>query len=135
MNAYVVDTNHLSPIVTLDHPLRNKILTMVDSGQKFIVPSVVLHEFMFGIGTIKRAKQNLQEWESLRHGFAIYHVDAVIAHESARLRIRLRKQGWQLDPIDSMVAMIALWNQQTLLTTDKDFRGVPQLQTENWLKE
>lgn len=48
------------------------------------------------------------------------------------LRVQLRKQGWQLGGIDSMVAIIAVRNQLTLLTTDKDFQGVPDLKLENW---
>ena len=88
MNDYIFDANHLSPLVTLGHPLRNQVLTMLEEGQTFVVASVALNEFLFGIGTITRAKQNLQEWELIRSGFDIYEVDEGIAEKSAKLRIR-----------------------------------------------
>ncbi|MEM7534896.1 MAG: type II toxin-antitoxin system VapC family toxin [Chloroflexota bacterium] len=64
----------------------------------------------------------------------IYEVNEMVAKEAAMLRIQLRKKGKQLDAIDSMIATIALWNDLTLLTTDKDFQRVPTLQTANWLR-
>lgn len=105
---------------------------MVETGERFAIPSVVLHEFLFGIAIIKRAEQNLQEWESIGGRFDIYNIDGEIAQQAAMLRVQLRKQGWQLGGIDSMVAIIAVRNQLTLLTTDKDFQGVPDLKLENW---
>ena len=62
-----------------------------------------------------------------------YDVSAGEAEQAANLRITLRQQGRQLEAIDSMLAIIALRNDLTLLTTDKDFQAVPGLKQENWL--
>jgi predicted nucleic acid-binding protein len=54
------------------------------------------------------------------------------AEKAARLRINLRTRGRQLEAIDSMLAIIALENNLTLLTRDKDFQALPGLKQENW---
>lgn len=133
MSAYLLDANHLSPLVTVGHPLRELILSRCQAGDVFAIAAPVLNEFLFGIAIIPRAQQNLREWEHLREEFIYYGVDAADAEEAFRLRLHLRQQGRQLDLVDSFVAVVALRYGLTLLTTDKDFSTVPHLQQENWI--
>lgn len=92
----------------------------------------MLNEFLFGIGLLPRVEQNWREWAFLRPSFIYYSVDEVIAEEAAKLRIHLRSRGRQPEAVDSLTAIIALQNNLTLLTTDKDFLAVPGLKQENW---
>jgi predicted nucleic acid-binding protein len=132
MTSYLLDTNHLSPLITLDHPLRNKVLLQIKAGDLFAIAAPALNEFLFGIGIAKRAQQNWQEWEFLQPSFIYYRIDVADAEKAARLRINLRTRGRQLEAIDSMLAIIALENNLTLLTRDKDFQALPGLKQENW---
>jgi predicted nucleic acid-binding protein len=75
MTSYLLDTNHLSPLITLDHPLRNKVLLQIKAGDLFAIAAPALNEFLFGIGIAKRAQQNWQEWEFLRPSFIYYRID------------------------------------------------------------
>ena len=133
MNSYLLDTNHLSPLVTPGHPLRERVLASTKLGHQFAIAAPAYNEFLFGIGVAIRAKRNWQEWELIRDDFFYYDVSAGEAEQAANLRITLRQQGRQLEAIDSMLAIIALRNDLTLLTTDKDFQAVPGLKQENWL--
>jgi len=132
MKPYLLDTNHLSPLVTIGHPFRQIILTHLQAGDTFAIAAPALNEFLFGIGVLPRAKQNFIEWETLKPYFYIYSVDQVDAEQSAKLRLVLREQGWQLGIIDSLIAVVALRNDLILLTTDQDFLGVPNLKQKNW---
>lgn len=132
MTQYLLDTNHLSPLVTMNHPLRQKILEQLEKGESFAIAAPALNEFLFGIGTLPRALHNLKEWERLKLDFNIYTLDRFDAEESARLRLALRQRGWQLGIIDSFIAVIALRYDLTLLTTDRDFVAIPNLKQENW---
>lgn len=132
MSQYLVDTNHLSPLVTSGHPLREIIYHRLEAGDSFAIATPVLSELLFGIRSVPRATQNLQQWRVLRKYFAIYDVTEQIAEEAAELRSNLRRRGWQLNIIDSFIAVIALHNHQILLTTDADFQGIPDLLQENW---
>lgn len=49
MAEYLLDTNHVSPLVTLEHPLRDKILARLQAGDIFSIIFPALHEFLFGI--------------------------------------------------------------------------------------
>lgn len=132
MTEYLLDTNHISPIVTIEHPLRQKILTQLQAGDTFSIATPALSEFLFGIGTLPRAKRNLREWERIKHDFKYYNIGQIDAEQSAKLRLALRQQGWQLGIIDSLIAIIALRNDLVLLTNDKDFTAISNLKQENW---
>jgi len=89
-------------------------------------------EFLYGISLLPRAERNLKEWERMKADFIYYSIDKNDAERSARLRLTLRQQGWQLGLIDAMIAVIALRNNLILLTNDKDFGAIVGLQQENW---
>ena len=93
-----------------------------------------LTETLFGIGILPRAVQNLAEWERLKPLLPCYIPDETDAELAAELQISLRRQGWQLETVDALIATIALRYGLVLLTTDGDFRAVPNLRYENWLR-
>ena len=132
MANYLLDTNHLSPLVTINHPLRQRFLEGQQVGDIFAVAVPAVTELLFGIGLLPRARQNLAEWHRLKSGLTIYDLDQVDAELAAELQLSLRRQGWQLETVDALIAAVALRYDLTLLTTDKDFVPIPQLKQENW---
>jgi tRNA(fMet)-specific endonuclease VapC len=133
MAQYLLDTNHASPLITVGHPLRDRVLRAIQSGDKFVVTTVNLAEFLSGIGVTPRAAQNTLEWERLRESIDVYRVEEEDAVRAARLQTSLRRRGWQLNTVDAFIAALALRYDLTLLTTDGDFDAVPDLRCENWL--
>ena len=134
MATYLLDTNHLSPLVTLSHPLRRRVLTQQESGDTFATCVPVVTEALFGLRLLPRVTQNLQEWERLKVTFRCYVPDFQDAEQAAELQAMLRQRGWQLETVDALIAAVAIRHDLILLTKDRDFRAVPQLQTENWLQ-
>jgi predicted nucleic acid-binding protein len=134
MTEYLLDTNHISPLVTLSHPLRGKVLQRIAAGDTFAITVPALTEFLFGISLLSRAKQNLAEWGRLKPAFIYYDLDRSDGEKAAESQVMLRRQGWQLETVDALIATIALRNNLVLLTTDKDFSAIPHLQLENWLQ-
>ncbi len=133
MPAFLLDTNHLSLLVTIGHRLRERILTQIEQGTKFAVCVPVVTETLVGISLLPRALQNRAAWMSLRPLFPCFPLDAADADVAAELMVDLRKRGWQLETMDALIAAVALRHDLVLLTKDRDFQGVPQLQVENWL--
>lgn len=133
MARYLLDTNHLSPLVTIGHPLRQTILQRSIRNDEFFVCVPSLTEMLYGISTLPRAKKNLAEWERLKPAFPCYRLDEADAEQAAKFRVLLRKQGWQLAAIDSLIAAVAIRYDLILLTTDQDFQAISQLPQENWL--
>lgn len=133
MAHYLLDTNHASPLVTLDHPLRQRLFEAMNSGHTCALTVLTVVELLYGFGTLPRAVQNAQEWTRLRPSFRMYAIDEDDAIKAAELQIQLRRRGWQLGSIDAVMAVVAMRNDLILLTTDGDFDAVPDLKHENWL--
>lgn len=133
MSNYLLDTNPMSPLVTLEHPLRARVLQQLTQGDTFAVSVPSITELLFGIGTLPRAAQNRSEWDRLRPNFDVYAPDEMDAQEAADLQIALRRRGRQLETVDALIAALALRYDLILLTTDRDFEALPDLPQENWL--
>ena len=133
MAHYLLDTNHASPLVTLDHPLRQRLLEAMNSSHTCALTVLAVVELLYGFGTLPRAAQNAQEWARLRPSFRMYAIDEDDAIKAAELQIQLRRRGWQLGSIDAVMAVVAMRNDLILLTTDGDFDAVLGLKHENWL--
>jgi tRNA(fMet)-specific endonuclease VapC len=133
MADYLLDTNHLSPLVTLTHPLRARVLQGLGSEHTFAITVPTLTEMLFGLGLLPRAHQNLAEWRRLRPDFTCYIPDEDDAEQASELQILLRRRGRQLETVDALIAAVALRYDLTLLTRDRDFSSIPQLKQENWL--
>jgi len=129
---YLLDTNHAAALVTLGHPLRQRVLLRLQAGDTFAVTVPVVAETLYGIGLLPRATQNLAEWARLRPSLACYIPDEADAENAAALQRALRRQGWQLETVDAFIAVVALRYDLVLLTSDNDFAAVPNLKQENW---
>ena len=133
MADYLLDTNHSSPLVTLHHPLRQRVLAALAAGDVFATCVPALAEILYGIGIVPRANQNRAIWEQLQPQLQCYIPDAADAAQAAELQILLRRRGRQLATVDALIAVTALRYNLTLLTTDGDFQVVPGLRLENWI--
>ncbi len=133
MTDYLMDTNHLSPLVTFGHPLRRRFFQARQSGHTFALAVPALTETLLGISILPRSAQNLAEWRRLMSGMTIYDLGRSDAEQAALLQIQLRRQGWQLATVDALIAAVALRHDLTLLTCDRDFEAIAALKQENWL--
>lgn len=132
MTAYLLDTNHTSPLVTLHHPLRRRVLEAIEGGDTFAINVPILTETLFGIRIVPRGLQNHAVWLQLQPQFHCYVPGTDDATAAADLQVQLRKQGRQFTTVDALVAITALRYDLTVLTTDNDFDAVPGLRRENW---
>lgn len=127
MSSYLLDTNHVSPLVTGGHPLCRQFFQRLRGGDNFGISIPVIAEFLFGIGMTPKAVQNLQEWERLRPLVRLYIPNEQDAVSGAELQVKLRKRGRQIGTVDALIAAVALRYNLILLTTDRDFQAVPNL--------
>lgn len=134
MASYLMDTNHISPLVTPNHQLRSRIVQRHDNGDTFAIAVPALAEMLFGIRVLPRAERNLRNWELFESLFTFYEIEKQDAEHTSVLQAMLRKQGWQLGTVDALIAAVALRYDLILLTTDKDFQAVPGLAQENWIQ-
>lgn len=133
MVAYLLDTNHASPLVTRGHPLRQLVRDRAAAGDTFAICVPVLTETLFGISLLPRTLQNRVEWTRFQPLLPCYSPDETDGAAAATLQLALRRQGRQLATVDALIAAVALRYDLTLLTTDRDFLPIPTLALENWL--
>ncbi len=134
VTGYLLDTNHLSCLATLQHPLRERVAQCATRGDVFHYIDHCVVELVFGIALLPRADATLREWKLLAEGLVRIVNDVDDAIEAGLLQARLRKRGRQLDTVDAMIAISAFRSQLTVLTTDRDFEAIPEMPAENWLK-
>ncbi|MCS6909304.1 MAG: type II toxin-antitoxin system VapC family toxin [Anaerolineales bacterium] len=135
MTDYLLDTNHASPLITLGHPLRARVLKAQQSGDTFALTTVNLAELWYGISLLPRAAQNQTEWQRLRPAFHLYQIEERDAIDGAEIQLALRRQGRQMGTIDALLAAVTLRYGLTLLTSDSDFAELPGLSQANWLAD
>ena len=133
MAEYLVDPDHLSPLITVGHALRPRLLRQVHFGDLFTIATPALAETLYGIQQLPRARQNIREWAKISVMFNYHNIEKQDAERAATLQIDLQRRGWQLGVVDALIASIALRYHLTLLTTDNDFQEIMGLKVENWL--
>ncbi len=70
----------------------------------------------------------------LRKDVGVLDYDVRCAEEFGRLRGVLKRQGVAVNPVDLMIASVALVHDLTLVTNNTaDFRFVPGLRLDDWL--
>lgn len=133
MRRYLLDTNHAARLVTLNQPLRQKVFEHVVLGDEFYIAMPALTEIPFGVSLLPRAAANLEEWYRLEQTLGIVALTQQDAKQAAYLQVELRRQGRQIGTIDAQIAVMALRENFTLLTTDRDFDAIWALERENWV--
>src|SRR5215218_10181522 len=104
MVAYLLDTNHASPLVTRGHPLRQRVRDRLVGADTFAICVPVLTETLFGISLLPRALQNRVEWARFQPLLPCYVPDEADAAAAATLQLALRRRGRQLATVDALIA-------------------------------
>ncbi len=132
MARYLLDTNHLSPLVTPGHRFQSILQQQYQAGDSFHVAVPALTEMLYGIQILPRAGRNLENWRAIEGLFTYYQIEKRDAEHAAGLQVVLRKQGWQLTTVNALIAAVALRYDMTLLTSDQDFRAISGLIQSRW---
>src|SRR5439155_14359849 len=108
MAKYLLDTNHASPLVTLGHPLRDRMLEQHDDGHEFCIAVPALAELWFALLISQRVLRNLEEWTLLERKIECLALDEADAKSAASLQKVLRSSGRDLKTPDALIAAVAL---------------------------
>lgn len=130
---WLFDTNILIAI-SKRHPALRSRLERIDSSA-VMLSSVVLAEIEYGIAKSARKQTNRLVFDAIIETFTVHRFDEAAAREFGALRAHLEAQGQLIGPYDMMIAAQALALGATLVTdNEREFRRVPGLAVENWLR-
>jgi len=134
---YLLDTNIISHMMreTAGTASRNfAAATAADLGCAVVTSAIVLCELRFGLQRKPNPRLSIA-LERILTALEVlpFDVDAVTCY--ADLRASLQQLGTPIGPNDTLIAAHALALGATLVTDNEtEFRRVPGLQVENWLR-
>ncbi len=128
---YLLDTNTVSNIIKRQPQVTRRLLAV--PMHSVCISSITAGEIAFGLAKRPEAvalKAVVNEF--LRH-IEVLPWDDAVAQTYGVLRARLQSKGTPLAALDTQIAAHALHTKTTLVSSDKAFTYVTQLQVEDWL--
>lgn len=124
----ILDTNALSAFVDGDAGVGEVLRRQARAA----IPVIVLGEFRYGIAESRR-RPAYEAWleSHLRH-FDILAVTDQTAVSYAAMRVALRRSGRPIPSNDAWIAALALQHRLPVLSRDRHFDVVPDLERTGW---
>ena len=131
---YLLDTNTCIAIIKERPKEVATKLARVPVGEVG-VSSIVLAELCFGVERSQKRKQNQEALNDFIEYVAILDWPARAAAEYGKIRMHLMKTGNPIGAMDLLIAAHAV-TENVMLVTDnvREFRRVPRLKVENWIR-
>jgi predicted nucleic acid-binding protein len=133
LKPLLLDTNHLGAALDEASPIRARVLSCRDGGQRIGTCSPVLCELAAGIEQTARRDHNWNELALLLRQVKVWPIDLDAVRAYGDIYGELRAKGRVLSQVDIMVAALARRSGLIVLTTDRDFEAVSGIDVENWV--
>ena len=130
---YLLDTNIISELVKNPQGIvAQKINNIGDN--KICTSIIVVSEIRFGVEK-RQSKKLSQQVEAILSAIEILPLNSPADTHYAKLRTYLEKEGTPIGANDMLIAAHALSLGLTLVSAnEKEFKRVPKLVVENWIK-
>jgi tRNA(fMet)-specific endonuclease VapC len=131
---YLLDTNIISAMMRGEpRALLNRVAGL--ALERFHLSSIVHAELLAGAEVSARRAVLISDIDSLTAGMRPAPFDADDAVAFARIRAALERKGTVIGSMDALIAAQALARGLVLVTDNvREFRRVPGLKCENWLR-
>ena len=125
---FLLDTNIVIALLQGD----GTVLCHLDRAREVFILAVALGELFFGAAKSGRPSENTAKVERFAAGRAIVSCDLDVVREYGRLKQRLKERGRPLPENDIWIAAAAKHHGMVLVTRDRHFQEVEDLQTTEW---
>ena len=105
----------------------SKLQSLIDENESYGISTPTIFEIWSGLVSLGKTEKERYKVLSLIKEQIIYVLDKESAEEAGKIDGELVKQGLTIDPEDSMIAGIAITNNQKVLTRDKHFSRIDPL--------
>lgn len=131
MSLYLLDTNMVSFTLWGVSPAARGRLANVSPRDIVSISAVTEGELLFGLAKApnERRRRALEQYLS---AFVVHPWGHEAAVAYGELRARQERLGKKLGPYDTQIAAHAVALKAILVSHDKAFRRIPNLQVENW---
>ena len=128
---YLLDTNVWTHYLKFAAPVEDRLRQT--PARDIAVCSVVWAELLHGARKYGRREERVAKVERTLSPFRSLPFDDAAARHYAEIRDDLETRGAIIGPNDLLIAAIALANDLTLVTSDREFSRIEGLRTEDWL--
>jgi tRNA(fMet)-specific endonuclease VapC len=127
-NSILLDTNIISALLKGDTAIADGI----DNALQVFIPVIVIGELYYGAQYSTQIEQNLSNIHRLIEAYEILKVDEDTAEIYGTIKSLLRKKGKPIPENDIWIAAIAHQHNLTLITRDKHFSEIENLDLISW---
>ena len=131
--CFLIDNNHLREVINPVSQFRERVYQAIKRGNRFGTCYPVLCELEVGIRNTKFQADNRRRLRQFLNYVRIWPMDMLTVGHYGELFGRLAKAGRPNSFVDILLAAFAKQMDLTILTTDGDFKALPEIRTENWL--
>ena len=126
--TYLFDTNTIIGLLNKQVNLGE----LTQGGDIAYIPYVVLGELYFGAFKSKKKSENLKKIKFLENAFSILTVDMTTPRVYGEIKSQLLDKGRPIPDNDMWVAALAQQYHLTILTNDKHYEEIDNLDVKNW---
>ena len=127
----IIDTCFLIDILRNNKVAVQKLEELIADKESVYITSLTIYELFRGIKKDNELQRN--KIKAILHGQILLSFDPIAAELAGELDIDLQQQGEQIEPIDCMIAAIALLHKEKILTKNIDhFNRIKGLQVEGY---
>jgi len=131
--AYLLDTNHAAQIMAGPDALRELLANRGQPDDRFFISITVLSELYFAAYASQHQVRNLQSLNRLLDHIPLLDFDLLAAEEYGRIKTELKAKGRPIPGTDVQIAAVARLHDLIVLSADRHFQYVDNLQVESWL--
>lgn len=129
----ILDTSFVIDLMAGDKAAIEKLKEIISKGEPQIVTAPTIFELYSGLAQSSKRELEKKKILSALSRVAIWHLDASAAERGGEIDGALIKAGEQIEPVDSMIAGIALVKGEKVLTRNvKHFSKVAGLNLETY---
>jgi tRNA(fMet)-specific endonuclease VapC len=133
MTAYLLDTNHAAQVMAGPDALRELLVNRGQPDDRFFISITVLSELYFAACASQHQVRNLQSINRLLDHIPLLDFDLLAAEEYGRIKAELKVKGRPIPGTDVQIAAVARLHDLIVLSADRHFQYVDNLQVESWL--
>ena len=130
-NRYMLDTNTVSHVIKRQPDVMAKLVEV--PMHSVCISAITAGELAFGLAKRPQAIALKAAVKEFLRRVEVMPWDDAVAQTYGSLRAQLQITGTPLAPLDLQIASHALHLKTTLVSDDKAFTHVKNLQLENWL--
>jgi len=128
---YLLDTNTVSQLIKRHPKVTQRLLAV--PMHSVCISAITAGELAFGLAKRPEALALKAAVNEFLRRVDVLPWDDAVAQTYGPLRAQLQNKGTPLAALDTQIAAHALHTKATLVSSDKAFLHVGQLQVENWM--